>query len=146
MYALIINNEFDRWVDLKKDYPQTSFPDSLPDSSLPEGVVRVSTNAAPAPGRFQVIKQADKPIKVGDQWVLEYFLAEMGDEEKQLITAQAANTVRGQRGLELAASDWTQLPDAQVDSAIWAEYRQALRDITLQPGFPFEVEWPIKPQ
>ncbi|MBQ7435453.1 MAG: phage tail assembly chaperone [Oscillospiraceae bacterium] len=28
----------------------------------------------------------------------------------------------------------------------WAEYRQALRDITEQPGFPFEVEWPEKPE
>ena len=28
----------------------------------------------------------------------------------------------------LAASDWTQLPDAPVDSASWANYREQLRD------------------
>jgi hypothetical protein len=27
----------------------------------------------------------------------------------------------------------------------WAVYRQALRDIPEQPGFPWEVEWPVPP-
>ena len=40
--------------------------------------------------------------------------------------------VRLDRNLLLAKSDWTQLPDAQVDKQAWAEYRQALRDITKQ--------------
>ena len=31
-------------------------------------------------------------------------------------------------------------------SGDWAKYRQALRDIPNQPGFPFEIEWPKKPE
>lgn len=31
-------------------------------------------------------------------------------------------------------------------SGDWAKYRQALRDIPDQPGFPFKVEWPEKPK
>lgn len=28
----------------------------------------------------------------------------------------------------------------------WAKYRQALREIPDQPGFPFEIDWPDKPE
>lgn len=53
--------------------------------------------------------------------------------------------VRTDRNLLLEQSDWTQLPDAGVDQFAWAEYRQALRDIPQQAGFPSEVDWPAKP-
>lgn len=53
--------------------------------------------------------------------------------------------VRQKRNQLLLASDWTQLPDAPVATkAQWAEYRQALRDITEQPD-PFSVVWPSPP-
>jgi hypothetical protein len=39
-------------------------------------------------------------------------------------------------------SDWTQVADAPVDKAVWATYRQALRDITTQTD-PFNIVWPI---
>ena len=44
--------------------------------------------------------------------------------------------VRHFRDRLLAESDWTQLPDAPVDRAAWATYRQALRDFpaTWTPG------------
>lgn len=51
-------------------------------------------------------------------------------------------SVRAERKRLLQESDWTQLPDAPVDQARWAVYRQALRDITAQPGFPNNVTWP----
>ena len=37
--------------------------------------------------------------------------------------------IRLWRNRELARTDWTQIPDAAVDAAAWAAYRQALRDI-----------------
>lgn len=52
--------------------------------------------------------------------------------------------VRAGRNSRLAASDWTQLPDAPVDAAAWAEYRQELRDITDQAD-PFNIVWPSEP-
>lgn len=46
----------------------------------------------------------------------------------------------------LNESDWTQLPDVPLETkSAWADYRQALRDITEQPGFPKNVVWPEKP-
>ena len=48
-------------------------------------------------------------------------------------------------GAKLAETDWTQVIDAPVDQAAWATYRQALRDIPDQAGFPTEVNWPTAP-
>jgi hypothetical protein len=45
----------------------------------------------------------------------------------------------------LLGTDWTQLPDVNVDQEAWAEYRQQLRDITQQAGFPTKIEWPLAP-
>lgn len=59
--------------------------------------------------------------------------------------APTAGEVRAQRNQLLAASDWTQVADAPVDQAAWATYRQALRDVTAQVGFPEAVVWPTTP-
>lgn len=43
--------------------------------------------------------------------------------------------------------DWTQLPDVPEETRLkWQDYRQALRDITLQEGFPENIIWPTKPE
>jgi hypothetical protein len=47
----------------------------------------------------------------------------------------------------LASSDWTQLPDVPLATkAAWATYRQELRDISKQSGYPTEITWPTPPQ
>lgn len=59
----------------------------------------------------------------------------------------AAQPIIQKRNQLLAASDWTQLPDVPLTTKeSWAVYRQALRDITLQTGYPSNVVWPIPPQ
>ncbi len=53
---------------------------------------------------------------------------------------------RARRQTLISASDWTQLPDVLIATKeAWATYRQALRDITTQPGFPFDIVWPAPP-
>ena len=59
--------------------------------------------------------------------------------------ARLPDEIRQQRNQLLTASDWTQIPDCTVDKQAWATYRQALRDITNQSGFPTDVVWPTKP-
>lgn len=66
-------------------------------------------------------------------------------EYKARKDAEHAKSVREQRSQKLKESDWTQLSDAPVDKAVWATYRQALRDITTQAGFPWNVTWPDAP-
>ena len=54
-------------------------------------------------------------------------------------------TIRARRDVLLAQSDWTQLPDVPLATkAAWADYRQALRDITAQPD-PTNINWPVAP-
>ena len=61
-------------------------------------------------------------------------------------TAAQAAQVRAERNSKLAASDWTQGKDiADAVSIPWATYRQALRDISDQAGFPWTVTWPEMP-
>lgn len=54
--------------------------------------------------------------------------------------------IRRVRAQLLAATDWTQLPDVpeKIKSA-YLSYRQALRDISGQPGYPEVIDWPEKP-
>jgi hypothetical protein len=57
---------------------------------------------------------------------------------------QAAN-VRRTRTDKLKDCDWTQIADSTADKTAWATYRQALRDITGQAGFPWTITWPNDP-
>ena len=77
---------------------------------------------------------------IGDQYLDGEFIKPTIDQT--LISGM----VRHDRNLRLTASDWTQLSDAPVDKAAWAAYRQALRDIPAQQGFPLEVQWPVQPE
>ena len=60
--------------------------------------------------------------------------------------AEQAKSVRASRDEKLKDCDWTQVADAPVDKTVWATYRQALRDVTTQTGFPWTITWPDAPQ
>lgn len=82
----------------------------------------------------------DRPTRPSDNhlWV---------DGAWQLNEQAAAAMFRRQRDVLLAKSDWTQLPDVPVAAKeAWATYRQQLRDITTQSGYPATVVWPTPPQ
>lgn len=82
------------------------------------------------------------PLKPSEHHILDYTI-------KQWIDPRTPATewpiVRSERDRRLQASDWTQLPDVPLSTKeAWAIYRQALRDITLQPD-PFNITWPVAP-
>lgn len=65
-----------------------------------------------------------------------------------LLTALQAAEMRMQRDTTLRACDWTQSPDSPLTAAqkaAWAAYRQALRDVPEQTGFPDTIDWPTQP-
>lgn len=64
---------------------------------------------------------------------------------KQADRTQAAAQARAERDRLISACDWTVLDDAKTDKQAWATYRQALRDVPEQPGFPYDVSWPAIP-
>jgi len=69
-------------------------------------------------------------------------------EEKQEIEVQKAKQTRSERNQKLKDSDWTQVLDAPLNEQgknSWTVYRQALRDVPSQQGFPWNVTWPTLP-
>jgi hypothetical protein len=149
MHALIENGAVAQYPystgDLKRANPQTSFPSQISDASLLEyGVHRVFFSTPPAITDTQVLEEGT-PVFVDDRWTQTFTVRDMTAEEVATRNDAQAASVRSERNALLAASDWTQLADSTADKAAWATYRQALRDITAQAGFPWTVDWPAQP-
>jgi hypothetical protein len=67
--------------------------------------------------------------------------------KKETAVAEAIQ----KRNSLLASSDFIMVPDVynqltEAQKTEWVNYRQALRDITKQSGYPWEINWPTKPQ
>jgi hypothetical protein len=77
-------------------------------------------------------------------WTQNYIVSDLSADESAAKVGAQWDVIRAERNKLLAESDWTQLPDAPVDAAAWASYRQALRDITTEAN-PFAVIWPESP-
>ena len=60
------------------------------------------------------------------------------------LDTEAAERVRSERDQKLKDTDWMGMSDVTM-SADWATYRQALRDVPTQEGFPHTVTWPEEP-
>ena len=75
--------------------------------------------------------------------------AEIEAEVSRLIAEQPAKEARGERDRLLSESDWVTIRATDTGNPVpteWQTYRQALRDITEQTGFPENIEWPSKPE
>lgn len=82
--------------------------------------------------------------KTGEEQIRPYTQEEIdicvAEELKQVTIS-----VKNRRNTLLTECDWAMLPDAPTDKNLWSIYRQALRDIPEQEGFPFTIVWPTKP-
>ena len=67
------------------------------------------------------------------------------DAEIEVVKAARGPSIRRNRDNLLTETDWCATSDRTM-SAEQTAYRQALRDITAQAGFPNEVVWPTKPE
>jgi hypothetical protein len=114
-------------------------------------------------GTVYQYSQRDGVEQVEDKWYTKYILGPVftdkpaeGDQPAKTAAEQEAAYkaskdveqaagVRVDRSARLSSSDWTQVIDAPVDQTAWATYRQELRDIPSQVGFPWDVIWPTEP-
>lgn len=130
--------------ELMQDNPNTSFPERVDDAFLAQyGIHPVTPREIPHP--FDNVRQnanVAHPVFQDEAWLQAWDIVSATDEEVTQRLGDLAQNARATRGQLLAASDWTQLPDAPVNQAAWSTYRQALRDITAQQGFPENVIWP----
>jgi len=88
-------------------------------------------------------------VKEGDitgKMVSEGVLTDIPEDQLVAETIKKAwRELRLSRRRLLSNSDWTQVPDAPVDSAAWAVYRQQLRDLPANTTDPRNVVWPEPP-
>ena len=154
MYALIENQSvvqfpYDASL-LRRDNPNVSFAFPLSDEDLAEwNVVRVH-DQTPIPVVDAATQNCElsEPRLSGDQWVREWEIRDLTEEERTAVAEMQAHLERNTRNNHLTASDWTQLADnglSPEDKAAWTSYRQSLRDLPSQPGFPFTVTYPERP-
>lgn len=133
--------------ELRRDFPNTSFPLSMTEQEfLSYDVYPVVPRNPPAFDYLTQNCERVDPTLEGGAWVETWAVTPATPEQTAQRTAEKANEVRADRNRRLADSDWTQLPDAPVDAAAWAVYRQELRDVTGQAGFPGAVIWPAQPE
>ncbi len=78
----------------------------------------------------------------GSQWVSEVIPVEPEPEEPEPTPQDVL--VRSERDSLLAATDWTANSDVTMSDEM-RTYRQALRDVPAQAGFPDDVTWPVRP-
>jgi len=126
-------------------HPNTSFPPQLTAELLDGfGADPVLNGPQAQPTRYQVAFR-DGVEEINGQWFTKFSVADMDADAIASLDARQADSVRAERNRKLTASDWTQVEDAPVDKAAWAAYRQGLRDVPSQAGFPWDVTWPVEP-
>ena len=150
----------------RRDHPQTSFPRIIPDTMLKrhlvhpvielskpayeplvqnlvmgdmphKEVIRLKTENDATNHIGEVDQsQVSQPIH-GNRWFIGYTVVNKPQD-------QAEQAVRNKRDRLLQDTDWQALSDNTMGEAV-TTYRQALRDVPDQDGFPFGVVWPTKP-
>lgn len=154
MYAKIVSGVVDRFPytqsDLLQDNPNVSFPQNMSDAILEShGAHRVHILSEPKfDHRTQKIAKQDRPVFSDGRWVLGWDVLQKTAEEEAQSTALLTDNATRLRNELLQQSDWVVIVAQERGNPVpkaWTTYRQALRDITDQAGFPDNVIWPTKP-
>lgn len=146
----------------RRHYKNTSLPRTWTAATL-QGLKLEAVLEAPKPtaGQYQTVARNGVEQDANGNWITAWAVREMfadyTDEEgvthtkaeqeaayQAKLDADAAQAVRTQRDALLAETDYLALSDNTLPADM-ASYRQSLRDITSQDGFPHEVTWPVKP-
>ena len=170
MFVKLTNGNVDQFPytigQFRRDNPNTSFPAQIPNTILrryavyevtelakpsydplvqtlvvgtpTREVIRMKTEADctdPETGEVNT-DQVGQPL-YGNEWEVSYTAQNMEQ-------ATAESNVRARRDSLLQETDWMALSDVTMSSEM-TTYRQALRDIPAQSGFPYSVTWPTKP-
>lgn len=94
----------------------------------------------------KVLKGA--PVLIEDRWVLEWEVVQKSDYEIIIETEEFSNYIRKKRDDLLKETDWMATKAFETNTPIpemWVIYRQQLRDVTSQEGFPYDIAWPQNP-
>lgn len=146
--AIVQNNIIERVGELVDLFPNVSFSSNgVDDAFMTENSLYYVVEWEYIDDSIYKIEHVEPYISYGK--VYTYTVQEKTDDERQeyhdQIKKKLELNIRYKRNQLLKDTDWTQVDDAPVNKQAYADYRQALRDITLQEGFPFNIEWPVAP-
>lgn len=123
--------------DLRMDNLGTLFPAQPSSECLIEYNAYIVQEATQPIFDRMTQKAKDTAIYENNNWVQQW-------ELENLPLEIAEQNIRLNRNNLLEETDWMALSD-NIMTDDWSNYRQALRDITDQAGFPYNIVWPIKP-
>lgn len=142
--AICLDNKVVKSGDHAEIFPDFSFPLNGPDEKfLKENSAYPVIMKATIDNKTQKVESVEPFFKDGQVFgikVVNKTTEELAADKKLL-----EDEIKSTRNYLLSTTDWTRLDDVSVDKEAWATYRQALRDITKQPGFPDSVVWPTAP-
>lgn len=150
MYVKTSNNEIVTYPysveQFRADNPNTSFPAEMSDDFLAgHNIYPVGYQSAPS---YDVATQnmvvSSQPSLIDGSWVLTKSVVDKTAKQIEEYNARKESEVRDARNALLAETDYYALSDVTM-SAEMTTYRQALRDMPSQSGFPHTVTWPTKP-
>jgi len=151
MFAKIINDVVEKYPysigELRKDHPRVSFPKNPnPETLAAFNTFEVARTPQPEVDHTQDVGEG-VPQKINGVWTQVWNVSNVDQDTLAERTEGRAQQIRDERNYKIAASDWTQGKDIPNSvSEYWATYRQALRDIPQQTGFPWDVQWPTQPE
>lgn len=144
--AIVKNGKVQEVGDYRQLFPNVSFPPSGPDAAW------LSQNGALPVSTFKAHNSSKARLVLAEPYVLDgvvYTVKVEAFSQAEIDALDASDwvNVRHERNRRLAESDWTQLPDADLNTEEkqqWKTYRQALRDVTEQAD-PRNITWPVAP-
>lgn len=157
-YRVRSNGELKSQGEIRKLNPNVSLPKVWNDNVYETlGIDPVLETPKPeASGAYKVVVRDGVEQDANDNWVEKWveqdMFADTSDATKAeqeaayqaTLDADAAASVRAQRDELIAATDWRAASDLTLSSE-WTDYRQALRDVPGQEGFPHTITWPTAP-
>lgn len=148
MYLKLTNGQPENYTigQLRRDNPNTSFPKNIPSSILESfGVYTYTQEQQPAFNEKTQKLEDGGFVEQDGAWLRTWNIVEKTPEELAEWIESKKQQVRSQRDTLIAQTDYLALSDNTLSPEM-ATYRQALRDITTQEGFPESVSWPTKPE
>ena len=154
--------------EIRRSMPNTSLP-RVWTADICEflGIDPVLAAPTPAPsGEYKSVSRNGVTQDANGNWVQAYverdMFADYVDEDGVTVTkvsqeeaytatkdAEAATAARATRDGLIASCDWMAIKAFEGGTGVateWATYRQALRDVSAQEGFPNDITWPEKPE
>ena len=160
MYRIKSTGEIKTQGEVRRMFPNTSLPRVWDEGVCNHlGIDPIFESPTPTTTRYQTANKNGVEFK-NDKWMWAWTIgpvftdneeataAEQEAAYVQRIDDEQATRVRADRDKRLTDTDWTQLIDSPFSNdtnGVWQAYRQALRDVPAQEGFPHDVIWPEAP-